>query len=273
MTGIIIIAITVIFSYRGLRSDSFFDQYVLEVDKIIVYKEYKRLISSGLLHLSWLHLIFNMLALYFFMGAIENTLGEIPFLIIYFSGLLGGNLLALFVHRNHGDYSCAGASGAVCGILFSCIALFPGFGIGFFGLPFSIPGWLYGPAFVLFSIYGIKSKTGNTGNEAHLGGALIGMVAALLFSPAAFFENYIIILLIAVPSILFIYFIITRPHILITNNFFPKKNKDFYSIDHKYNAERNSRQKEIDNILDKINRKGINSLTAKEKEKLDEYSR
>jgi membrane associated rhomboid family serine protease len=71
-------------------------------------------------------------------------MGEIRFLIIYFSGLVGGHLLALYIHRNHGDYRSAGASGAVCGVMFAAIALFPGFGIGLFILPFSLPGWLYG---------------------------------------------------------------------------------------------------------------------------------
>jgi hypothetical protein len=56
------------------------------------------------------------------------------------------------------------------------------------------------------------------------------------------------------------------------DNFFFKKHDDYYSIDHKYNAEKNSRQKEIDKILDKINSKGMDSLSSTEKEKLKKYS-
>ena len=232
-----------------------------------------RLVTSGFLHVSWTHLIFNMLSLYFFSGFIEIYLGGIQFLLIYFASLIGGDLLSLFVHKNHGDYSAVGASGAVCGIIFASIALFPGMGVGFFGLPFSIPGWLYGVIYILYSIYGIKSKKDNIGHEAHLGGALIGMVVALIIQPSAVAENYPTILIIAIPTISFIYLIITRPHILLVDNFFFKAHNDDYSIDHKYNAEKNIQQKEIDYILEKISKSGINSLSKKEKEQLEEYSK
>jgi hypothetical protein len=106
-----------------------------------------------------------------------------------------------------------------------------------------------------------------------LGGALAGMAAALIMEPAAFSENYITILIISVPAILFIYLIATRPHLLIIDNLFPKKDKDFYSIDQKYNAAKNNKQQEVDRILDKINRWGVNSLTTKEKQTLKENSR
>jgi len=271
--GIVLIVANIAFSYKGFTDQLFFDRYKFEIDKILINKDYKRFISSGFLHVSWMHLIFNMFSLYIFSGLIENDMGGVKFLIIYFASLIGGYLLSLSVHRNHGDYSSVGASGAICGIIFASIALFPGFGIGFFLLPFSIPGWLFGIAFVLYSIYGIKSNRENIGHEVHLGGALIGMAVALAMKPSAFTENYITILVIAVPTIAFIYLIITRPHILLIDNYFFKKHSDYYSIDQKYNAEKNNQQNEIDKILDKINKKGMNSLSRKEKEMLREYSK
>ena len=122
-------------------------------------------------------------------------------------------------------------------------------------------------------MYGIKSKKDNVGHEAHLGGALIGMLTAVIMRPSAFEDNYITILIIAVPSITYIYLIVTKPHILLVDNLFQTNHADAYSIDHKYNAEKSIRQKEIDRILDKINRNGINSLSRKEKEILQEYSK
>jgi membrane associated rhomboid family serine protease len=211
-TGIItilLIIINVIFSYKGFTNDLFFEHYKFEVDKILRKKDYIRLISSGFLHVSWSHLFFNMLSLYFFSGLIES-LGGIEFLAIYFASMVGGGLLCLFIHRNHGDYSAVGASGAVCGIIFASIALFPGMRIGFFGLPFSIPGWLYGVVYILFSIYGIRSKKDNIGHEAHLGGALVGMAVSLIMEPSAFAENYTAILMISVPAIIFIYLIAAK---------------------------------------------------------------
>ena len=231
--GLILIIANIAFSYKGFTDETFFDGNKFEVDRILINKEYKRLVTSGFLHVTWTHLIFNMLSLYAFSGLIESILGGLNFLIIYFLSLVGGDLLSLFVHRNHGDYNSVGASGAVCGIIFASIALFPGMDIGFFWLPLSIPSWLYGILYVLYSIYGIKSKKDNIGHEAHLGGALIGMTAALLIEPSAFLENYLTILIIVVPTIAFIYLIITRPHILLIDNFYFKTHKSYYSVDHK----------------------------------------
>jgi len=273
ISTILLIVINLVFSYKGFTNEQLFDGYKFEVDKILLKKDYKRLITSGFLHVGWTHLIFNMITLYAFSGLLENNLGEAKFLIIYFASLVGGNLLTLFVHRHHEDYSAVGASGAICGIIFASIALFPGIGIGFFGLGFSIPSWLYGVLYVGFSIYGIRSKKDNIGPEAHLGGALIGMLVALLFEPAAFLENYFTVLIITVPTIVFIYIIVTRPHILLIDNFYFKAhyNKN-YSIDHRYNEEKINRQKEIDRILDKISKRGMNSLSEKEKQQLKEFS-
>ena len=270
--GLILIIANIAFSYKGFTNQTFFDGYRFEVDRILINKDYTRLITSGFLHVGWLHLIFNMISLYAFSWMIESTLGGVKFLVIYFVSLIGGGLLALYVHKNHGDYTSVGASGAVCGIIFGSIALFPGMGIGFFGLPVSIPGWLYGILYVVFSIYGIRSGKDNIGHEAHLGGALMGMAAALIIEPSALSENYVTILIIAVPTVAFIYLIITRPQILQVDNFYFKTHKNHYSIDHRYNEEKSVKQKEIDKILEKISRRGMNSLSKTEKEKLRQYS-
>jgi membrane associated rhomboid family serine protease len=270
--GLVLILINFVFSYKGFSNEAFLKGYAFNIDRILINKDYKRLITSGFLHVSWMHLIFNMVGLYMFGGMIENSLGGFNFLIIYFASLLGDGLFSLYVHRNHGDYSSVGASGAVCGIVFASIALFPGMSMGFFFIPISIPAWIYGAFFVLYSIYGIKYKVGNSAHEAHLGGALIGMAAALIMEPSAFLENYFAILVIAVPAIIFIYLVITKPHVLLIDNISHKKQNKFYSVDHKYNAEKNDSQREIDLILEKISRNGMSSLTRKEKERLKQYS-
>ncbi|MEO6720851.1 MAG: rhomboid family intramembrane serine protease [Ferruginibacter sp.] len=269
--GIILIIANVAFSYKGFTDQHFFERYMFEVDKVLINKDYKRIVTSGFLHINWTHLIFNMFSLLIFSGAIESELGPVKFLVVYFVSLIGGNLFSLIVHQHHGDYSAAGASGAISGVIFASIALFPGMGVGLFLLP-AIPAWLYGILFVLYSIYGIRSKKDNIGHEAHLGGALVGMITGLVMQPTAFIENYVTILIIVVPTIIFIYLIITRPQALLIDNLFFKKHSDHYSVDHKYNADKHLQQKEIDRILDKINRKGIDSLTGKERSTLKKYS-
>ena len=270
---LLLIIINAVVTYKGLRDHGFFERYAFEVDKIFINKDYTRLITSGFLHVSWIHLIVNMLSLYFFSDALEMQMGLLKFLLIYFGSLLGGNIFSLIVHKNHGSYSAVGASGAVSGIIFGAIALFPGFGIRFFGIPFSVPAWLYGIAFVLYTIYGIRSARDNIGHEAHLGGALTGLIIAIIMEPSSLVYNYLTILIILVPSVIFIYFIITKPAFLSIDNYFHKEKKNFYSIEHRYNAVKADVQRKVDMILEKIHRKGLESLSKKEKEILEEYSR
>lgn len=269
---ILLIIVTAITSYKGFKDSAFFARYEFEVEKVLLYKDYKRLVTAGFLHVNWMHLIFNLVSLYFFSGIVEVTLGALGFVLIYFGSLIGGHLLSLFIHRHQGDYSAVGASGAVFGVLFASVALYPYMGIGMFFIPISIPSWLYALAFVLFSIYGIRSRSNNIGHDAHLGGALIGMVLALLMQPQAFIQNYPIILILLIPTAGFIYIIITRPHLLLVDNLFFKRNRE-YNIDQRYNMQRADQQQEVDRILEKISKKGMRSLNKKERETLKEYSK
>src|SRR6188474_733148 len=62
ITGIIIfllIVSNVLFSWKGFGNEVFFDRYKFNVDGILLYKQYNRLITSGFLHAGWVHLIFN----------------------------------------------------------------------------------------------------------------------------------------------------------------------------------------------------------------------
>ncbi|NUO00712.1 MAG: rhomboid family intramembrane serine protease [Saprospiraceae bacterium] len=267
--GFIIILATTLFSYQGLKDHAFLEKYSFQIDKILINKEYRRMLSSGFLHVSWMHLIFNMATLYFFSDALEFKLGLSNFILLYFGSLLGGSLFSLYIHRNHSDYSAIGASGAVSGLIFAAIALFPGIELSLLILPIYIPGWAYGLLYVLVSIYGIRSQSDNIGHDAHLGGGLVGLTIALVLFPDSIKHNYLPILLIVVPSAIFIYLILTRPGFLLINPT-PGKQKGFYLPEDKYNAAVRDNRNEIDKILDKIKKQGIDSLTKQEIQKLKE---
>lgn len=267
----IILLITLFVSYKGLKDHAFYDRYCFKIYPIIHYKEYQRIITSAFLHVSWMHLIFNMVALYFFSSSVESMLGPIYFVLIYVASIVGGNLLSLFIHRYHDTYSSAGASGAICGVIFAAIAIVPGMSIGLFFLPISMPGWLFGLIYVGVSIYGIRSRRDNIGHDAHLGGGLAGLLVALVLHPAAIVENYVTILIVAVPAIAFILFIIYKPEALLVDNIFYRR-KHNLTVEDRYNLTRKQRQQILDDILEKIHRRGMNSLTPKEKTLLKEYS-
>jgi len=85
-----------------------------------------------------------LITLYLFGTLVEGTVGKLNFILIYIGSLIGGNLFALYMHRNHSDYSAIGASGAVSGIVFAAIGLIPGLTIGKLLIPgLHIYGWLY----------------------------------------------------------------------------------------------------------------------------------
>lgn len=271
--SLILIVINFIVSYQGFKNSLFYNKYKFNVDAVLLYKDYKRLVTSGFLHVNWMHLIFNMLALYFFSSSLELYLGPVRFLIIYFLSLVAGDLLSLLVHRHQGDYDSVGASAGVNGVIFAFIALFPNMRIGLLFIPIGIPAWLFGLVYVLYSIYGIRSRKYNIGHDAHLGGALVGLVIAIIMQPSALINNTWAILIIMLPSVFFIYMIITRPHILLIDNYFFNKHSNAITVDHKYNIEQVNKQKEIDRILEKIHKKGMKSLTQKEKQMLEDYSK
>ncbi len=267
-----LIAINGIVTYKGLKDFNFLDRFAFHIDQILIHKDYKRLITSGFLHLDWKHFGFNMITLYLFSTSLEPSIGIIAIVLLYAASLIGGNLLALYVHRNHPDYTAVGASGAVSGLVFASIGLFPGMDIGFIIIPIHIPAWLYGIAYVLYSIYGIKTQRDNIGHEAHLGGGIIGLIVAIFIDPTILTTNYFPILLILIPSFIFLFLMIKKPHILLISNPF-STSKKAYTIEDKYNENKASKQVELDRILDKIHKKGYDKLSKKEKDTLNELSK
>ena len=270
--SLFIIVATCLVSYKGFKDHPLYDQYAFRVDNILLYKDYKRIVTAGFLHVNWMHLIFNMLAFYFFSTGLESSIGGLNFLIIYFAGLIGGNLLTLLLHKDDGGYSSVGASGAIAGVIFTTIALVPGMKIGLLFLPISIPAWLFGLLYTLYSIYGIRSNKDNIGHDTHLGGALVGMAVGLIMYPSALLTNYVTILIISLPAIIFIILIIKKPSVLLIDNLFYTRNKRL-NVEDRYNLKKRAKEQEIDDILEKIHTKGMSSLTRKERMMLKEFSK
>ncbi len=198
---IAIIAANILVSLRGFSDTGFFERYKFSIGGIKAGQR-ERTITSGFLHVDISHLFFNMFTLYFFADVVISGFGASKFVIIYFISLLGGSLLALFFHKNEPYYSAVGASGAVTGILYAAILLNPNMQLGIMFIPIPLPAYVLGIAYLLYSIYGMKSRLGNIGHSAHFGGAIGGYAITLLFKPELLVSDTWIVILLAVPIII-----------------------------------------------------------------------
>ncbi len=186
---LLLIGSIVLISYRGFRDTYFFNKYMFQVGAILEGKQFIRMVSSGWLHGSGAHLAFNMIALWSFAEVIIQLGSVFFFVAIYFLSLIGGSLTSLYIHRHNLYYSAIGASGAVSGVVFASILLYPQGSIYLFLIPFPIPSWLFGILYLLVSMYGMKRQGDNIGHEAHLGGALSGLLITSIWFPGIW--NYL----------------------------------------------------------------------------------
>jgi len=180
-----LIAANAIISLIGL----FMYPKVIEVGMMMPYrtirnKSWYELITSGFVHGSISHLLFNMITLFFFGPVLEMQIGEVQFLGLYFTGLIASSIPSLIKHKDNQQYATLGASGAVEAVLFGFILLFPFEPLYLMLIPIEIPALLFGVAFIGYSIYASK-KEGTINHEAHIAGAAWGIFYMLAFVPFA----------------------------------------------------------------------------------------
>jgi membrane associated rhomboid family serine protease len=212
-----------------------------------------------------LHLLFNMLMLYWYGSIIQEFLGSRRLINLYILGAFFGALLALIVfnfipfYRNQIDISIIGASGSVMAIMFAAATLMPDYTFFLF---------LIGPvkikyiAFFFFIISLAGTIGTNAGGEiVHLGGAFLGYIyikqlqagrdwGTPIDATIEFFQN--------------LFKRTEKPSIKVVHR---QKETAFgsssSSVGNTYPDD-----DEVDEILDKISRSGYESLTKEEKQKL-----
>lgn len=263
-----IITVNAIVSYIGFSNPAFFSRFAFRTGPILRNNQWDRMLTSGFLHVNWIHLIFNMITLFFFGPALQAGVGITWYIAIYLASELGGNVLSLLMNRNNPFYSAVGASGAVCGVLFACIALIPGMEVNvFFAIP--MPAWLFALLYTVYTLYGMRTGAGNVGHDAHLGGGLVGMGIIIGLYPDVLEYNTIALAAMAAPVFLFLIISWIKPDLMNpaywkTRKKWQAPRKPNMTIDDAYNDIKVHRQQQIDKILDKINREGKSSLTKSE---------
>ncbi len=178
-TGLIVINVLVFFllSLRGdTESGYFMLQYGAMYEPLVTEgHEYYRLITSLFLHFGIQHLLNNMVMLGALGYQLENEIGRIKFLLIYFISGIGGNLCSLYWNVSHGEQVIsAGASGAIFGLMGSLLYIVA-VNRGRLGR-LSGRGMLIMVALSLY--FGLTSS--GVDNSAHIGGLICGILITVL---------------------------------------------------------------------------------------------
>jgi len=136
-----------------------------------------QLLSYGFLHGGLTHLLFNMLALWMFGGAIERLFGSRPFAIYYISCVIGAAIAQLIVIEffSGGFYPTLGASGGVFGLLLAFGMMFPHQRIMLLFPPIPMPAWVFVTGYGVIELYlGVTGSQAGVAHFAHLGGMVAG---------------------------------------------------------------------------------------------------
>lgn len=179
---LILLAIIVLISYRAFKDPLLFNQLKFNV-RAVQLGEYYRLLTAGFIHVDYNHLFFNGFTLFIFGGNALYGLGTVNFILLYMVSLLMGNGLAYYYHKSNPYYTAVGASGAIMGIVYSSILMFPEMKLAIIFFPIPFPAYVFGVGYLIYTLFGIKSQNDGIGHTAHFGGAIGGIICTLVFDP------------------------------------------------------------------------------------------
>lgn len=269
-----VLIVTGVMTFIALRRRDLWERWMFNPEAILRSKQYERMLTSGFIHLDWFHFGFNVISFYSFGRNIEFIYGWSTLLLIHISAILGGSVLSLIIHRNH-DYRALGASGGVCGVIFASIFLLPGSGVRLLFLPIGIPAYAYAIIFLLVSYFCHRRQIGNVGHDAHLGGAIVGLLVATAICPRLILASPGLFATVLGLSLGILFLLIRDPlHLL-------GQRPGTYDVPldgdraqrYAANRARNQKLAEIDRLLEKVSQRGINSLSTSERKRLEQLSK
>lgn len=187
---IVILAATVLVTMAAFSRKELYELLMFHADAVVHHGEWWRLFTTSLVHASWPHLFFNAFSLLSFGIFLEGAMGTWRFALLYVLGVIAATFSSLMIHRNNMEYRAVGASGGVCAVIGAATALFPDLGMSLFFIPIAIPAWVFGSAFIAYSIIASRQQWGNIGHSAHLGGEFFGIGFALAFFPSVVLQQW-----------------------------------------------------------------------------------
>ncbi len=188
----LLIGVTALSSILALNRPSLLDRWMFIPYRIKQRNQWDRFILSGFIHKDYMHLLFNMFTFYFFGGVVERffkfqfglELGGLIFLGFYLVAIVLADIPTYLKEQGNSYYRALGASGGTSATVFASIILMPLSDICLFGL-LCLPGFLLGGFFLIYSFVKGRQGQDNINHDAHLYGAIFGIVCILLLSPGS----------------------------------------------------------------------------------------
>ena len=186
MGALTILIVTVVASVAALASPRLLESAVLRPYLIARGSGYSRLLTSGFVHADIAHLLFNLITFYSFAFTLERVIGTARFVSLYFCGLLASGIGTCIKHRDEPNYASLGASGAILAVLFASIVYFPRSRLLLLPIPIPIPAPLFAVLYLAWSYYSSRNSKDRINHDAHIAGALTGIVFVVLTDPQSF---------------------------------------------------------------------------------------
>lgn len=142
-----------------------------------------QLVSYAFLHGDFMHLFFNMFALYMFGSSVEELMGSRRFMVYYLVCVVTAAVAQLVVQQVMGGFPrpTVGASGGVFGLLLAYGLAFPHRKLMLIFPPIPMPAWLFVTLYGLLELYlGFTARGSSVAHFAHLGG-MAGGFALILY--------------------------------------------------------------------------------------------
>lgn len=177
---------TVVASVAALLSPRLLERAVLRPYLIARGRDYWRLLTCGFVHADIAHLLFNLITFYSFAFTLERVIGTARFISLYLCGLLASGIGTCIKHRDEPNYASLGASGAILAVLFASIIYFPRSRLLLLPIPIPIPAPLFAVLYLAWSYYSSRNSKDRINHDAHIAGALTGIVFVVLTDPQSF---------------------------------------------------------------------------------------
>jgi membrane associated rhomboid family serine protease len=186
---LIIVIITVLVSLGGFSNHKIINDLIFYPPAITEQKQWYRFFTCGLIHADAMHLLWNMLSLYLFGKFVESSFlyvygdkGKMLYLVMYIAALFISLLPTFIKHKNDYYYRSLGASGAVSAVIFAGLLLEPRNKVGILFIPPIIPGYIFGPLYLIITTYLGRQSRDNVNHSAHFWGAIFGIVFVIVMA-------------------------------------------------------------------------------------------